>query len=654
MKYKIKMGAIIALGLIVILCIAGYFGRNALLNHYAKEKVSELEKAYGLKIDYSHLYMPGLTEVEIQNLSVVPAQRDTLLTLHSMQVNLSLWAMITLDTDINNVTTNGLHISFVKKDSLSNYDFLFKKKEEKQEDEGQRNYARKVSQALNMLFSFMPENGEITDFKLSHLKDTTYTEVQVPHLSVKDNRFNTELVVNDAGIIHHWMSSGVLNNGEKTMEATLFTKSGRKVRLPYLDRHYGAQVAFDKLTYCLTEKKLSGSEVELTGKAEVDGLQIHHLALSPDTIQLNKGRLNYTVRVGKDYVELDSCTIAQFNRLDFHPYLRAQKSDKWHVTLGIEKSLFSADDFFSSLPKGLFASLDGLRTSGQLGYHFLLDIDFNHLDALKIESDVKQQDFKITGYSSENLGKMNGEFLYTAYEQGRPVRSFNVGASNPNFRALDSISPLLQMAVMQSEDGSFFSHRGFRLDALRAALIYDLKLKKFARGGSTISMQLVKNVFLNRNKNLLRKLEEAIIVWLIENKNITSKHRMYEVYLNIAEWGPMIYGACEASHFYFQKEPSQLTVEEAIFMASIIPKPKHFRSSFDANMQLRSGLGSYYRLIANRLFRKGLITEEEAVSIQPIVTLTGAAKNGFVAPVDTLLTPSIGLEDKKIETLTSQ
>ena len=72
---------------------------------------------------------------------------------------------------------------------------------------------------------------------------------------------------------------------------------------------------------------------------------------------------------------------------------------------------------------------------------------------------------------------------------------------------------------------------------MREALIHDLEVRKFARGGSTISMQLVKNVFLNRNKNIARKLEEALIVWLIETEHLTPKARMYEVYLNIAEWG---------------------------------------------------------------------------------------------------------------------
>ena len=139
-------------------------------------------------------------------------------------------------------------------------------------------------------------------------------------------------------------------------------------------------------------------------------------------------------------------------------------------------------------------------------------------------------------------------------------------------------------------------------------------------------MQLVKNVFLNRHKNIARKLEEALIVWLIESQRLTSKERMYEVYLNIIEWGPMVYGAAEASRFYFEKEPADLSVSEAIFLASIIPKPKHFRSVFNPDATLRENQLEYYRVIARRLAAKGLMTEEEAEIFRPDVQVKGEAR----------------------------
>ena len=280
----------------------------------------------------------------------------------------------------------------------------------------------------------------------------------------------------------------------------------------------------------------------------------------------------------------------------------------------------------------MFRHVQGIRTSGKLSYDLLLDVDFNHLDSLQFSSDLRGHGFRIESLGGSELTKMNEEFEYTAYENDLLVRTFFIGPSNPNFRPLNRISPLLQMAIMQSEDGGFYYHQGFLPGAIQEALAYDLQVGRFARGGSTITMQLVKNVFLNRHKNIARKLEEALIVWLIENQHLTSKERMYEVYLNLVEWAPLVYGACEASHFYFEKEPSDLTVEEAIFLASIVPKPKHFRSSFNEDATLRDSQGGYFRLIAERLCAKGLLTEEEAAAVRPEIIVKGKAREMILYP----------------------
>ncbi len=122
-----------------------------------------------------------------------------------------------------------------------------------------------------------------------------------------------------------------------------------------------------------------------------------------------------------------------------------------------------------------------------------------------------------------------------------------------------------------------------------------------------------------------------LIVWLIESNHLTSKERMFEVYLNIAEWGPMIYGAAEASRYYFAKEPSQLNLAECIFMASIIPKPKQVRYCFDG-LRLKPYYEDFYRIILDRLVDRGLISSEEAVGVTPeSVEITGPAKEYLTA-----------------------
>lgn len=627
-----------SIGALILLVVIFYLSRNAILHHIVNKRTVAIEQQYGLSIRYNELTMNGLSEVVLQRLSVVPHHCDTLLTLQTLNVRLSLPRLLRGHLAIRNVSVDNLHASFIKENGASNYDFLFRKaKPDEPATSGKTNYAQRVGETLELLYGFLPENGELNRLCITDRNDSNFLSISIPALAIKDNRFCSDISIKEDSLTQHWVINGALNRATQTLKADIHAHEGRKVILPYITHRFGAELTFDTLAYSLTKTEESSDKFTLQGEAQVSGLHVYHPALSPEAINLNRGQVFYRINLGEKFIELDSATNIRFNKMEFHPYLRAEKKEKqWHFTASVNKPWFPADDLFGSLPQGLFGNLEGIKTRGELSYHFLLDVDFALPDSLKLESELKERDFHITQYGRTNLEKMSKEFVYTAYEDGKPVRSFSVGPSWEHFAPLDSISPYLQMSVMQSEDGAFYHHQGFLPKAMREALIHDLKVKRFARGGSTITMQLVKNVFLNRNKNMARKLEEALIVWLIETEKLTSKERMYEVYLNIAEWGPLIYGAHEAAAYYFNKRPSQLTVEESIFLASIVPKPKHFRHSFTEDMKLKENLAGYYRLIAERLEKKGLISPSARDSVRPHIEVTGTARRDFSLSKDSM------------------
>jgi membrane peptidoglycan carboxypeptidase len=261
--------------------------------------------------------------------------------------------------------------------------------------------------------------------------------------------------------------------------------------------------------------------------------------------------------------------------------------------------------------------------------------DFSLIDSLKLESELKPEHFYITSYGNVNLAKLDSDFYHTVYEKEEPVEVIHVSYSNPDFIPISQIAPYLRNALLCTEDGAFYWHRGFIQEAFQQALIQDIKSKRFVRGGSTITMQLVKNLYLNRHKTISRKLEEMLLVWLIEDMRLCSKDRMFELYLNIIEFGPGIYGVSKGSHFYFNKKPSELSLPEAIFMASIVPKPKHFVSSFDSTGTLKPAVQDFIKFVANRMLSKNMITQPELDAFQPIIKLTGVAKNMLKSKKDT-------------------
>ena len=626
--------------LLFLLSTGIFIFRGSLLRHIADKRITRLEQRYGLDISYNKLHMKGLNTISIDGLNVVPQKRDTLLSFQSLNIRIGLWKLLWGDIKIKEVRLDGLSLNFIKKDSTANYDFLFLPSSEvtaSNESNISTDYTRRINTTLNLLFGLLPGNGELTHLTITERKDRNFVSFRIPRFVIDDYHFQSEITVLEDSLNQQWNTEGEFNPSERRLHATLHAPQ-LAVEAFNIHRRFGAEVQFDSLTCNFSQEKTNNGLTCLVGQSEVRGLQVYHKRLSPETINLDRGQLDFHVNVSPQAVELDSSSLVRFNALTFHPYLKAERIGKstdkkeWHFIASVRKPWFPSEELFGSLPKGLFENLEGLGTTGQLAYHFLLDVDFSQLDSLKFESELKEKDFRILHYGKTNLGKMSDEFIYTAYENGQPVYTFPVGPSWENFTPLDSISPLLQMSVMQSEDGAFFYHRGFLPDAMREALIHDLEVRKFARGGSTISMQLVKNVFLNRNKNIARKLEEALIVWLIETEHLTPKARMYEVYLNIAEWGPMVYGIHEAASFYFNKRPSQLSLEESIFLASIVPKPKHFKNSFTADGRLQESQEGYFRLIAERLAKKEVITDAQAAQVNiNNVVLKGVAKSSFVS-----------------------
>jgi monofunctional glycosyltransferase len=139
---------------------------------------------------------------------------------------------------------------------------------------------------------------------------------------------------------------------------------------------------------------------------------------------------------------------------------------------------------------------------------------------------------------------------------------------------LSRISPHLVRAVVAAEDASFFQHEGFDWQGIEHAAWRNLRAGSLERGGSTITQQLAKNLYLSSKKTLMRKANEALITRLLEHK--LTKPRILELYLNVAEWGRGVYGAEAAARHHFGKSASALTREEAALLAAILPAPRHY------------------------------------------------------------------------------
>ena len=168
---------------------------------------------------------------------------------------------------------------------------------------------------------------------------------------------------------------------------------------------------------------------------------------------------------------------------------------------------------------------------------------------------------------------------------------------------LSKVSPYLIKAVIIVEDDKFWKHEGFDFDALEKAIEKDIETMKFKLGASTITQQLVKNLYLSPAKNPLRKIAEAIITWRIEKA--LSKKRILELYLNVIEWGNGIYGIEAVSRHYYGKSSSKLTPQEAVRLAAVLPNPRKYSPIGNQRFVIRRA-----NLIYKIMTRRGIIIPE--------------------------------------------
>lgn len=182
-------------------------------------------------------------------------------------------------------------------------------------------------------------------------------------------------------------------------------------------------------------------------------------------------------------------------------------------------------------------------------------------------------------------------------EKGRTLRRLQF------WTPLGRISPLLIHAVLISEDDKFFQHEGFDWDEMKQSLEKNIDQKKVVRGGSTITQQLAKNLYLKPIRTPWRKLHEAVIAWQLEKE--LSKRRILELYLNVIEWGDGLYGIEAAARVNYQKSAADLSPSEAIRLASVIVNPHRYAPQNDTNRRMRNKR----LLLTERMFKRNLFDE---------------------------------------------
>jgi hypothetical protein len=352
-----------------------------------------------------------------------------------------------------------------------------------------------------------------------------------------------------------------------------------------------------------------GSELALSGNAKLVGLSAQQKWLAPKPVRGLALSLSGRARARLDgtLLTIDEGEVGVGKvRVDVKGELEQSKDYK-KISLDGGVALASCQAMLDATPEGLVPLLAGTQLSGTFTLTGKIQVDTRSLDKMLTRwSSVNE--CRITGAPAEIApSRFSRTWTREVLDVTGRLMQAQTGPGTQGWVPKTGISRHMDTAVLICEDGAFFRHRGFDEEAIRNSIRENAKAGRFVRGASTISMQLAKNLYLSRDKTLSRKLQEAVLTHLLEQE--LSKDQILELYLNVIEFGPGLYGIGPAAAHYFNTTAGQLSLGQALYLASIVPNPK--RQYFGADGAVTPGWSAYLRKLMRIAFRIRRVTETE-------------------------------------------
>lgn len=404
------------------------------------------------------------------------------------------------------------------------------------------------------------------------------------------------------------------DHGAKPLWAKL---SGRRIPLAWAPEAIVAKINLNRaaladLDFTLYPEEGGGLDrLNAEGRVSLTDFGVQHWRLAPGRFLLDAPSAQFSVKLDRpaETVELSI------------PKLRVGQAEA-AVTLkiaGFKKRPFV--DLRVQLPEQDCAHIvDAFPVAVRPNLANLVVRGTTHLDAhLRVNlADTRKIKLDITGdldscriitlgpALDRRVARLKGRFVHEPHVGGEDL-GVKVGPGTRGYVPFDQIPEFIKEAAMATEDRAFMHHNGFRTSLIRGALKLNLKHLRYVYGGSTISQQLVKNLFLTRRKDLMRKFEEAVLVVALERT--LSKRRILELYLNCIEYGPRIWGLTAAAQAYYDKRPQELSVVEGVYLMAIKPYPKHGYWNAKRNRWKKNWVRRMH-IIFKRIHKSGAIDSE--------------------------------------------
>jgi hypothetical protein len=363
------------------------------------------------------------------------------------------------------------------------------------------------------------------------------------------------------------------------------------------------EISDSKLEFTYTAlSKAQSLSVKLNANSisgEIDA--VSHERIKAQAVSLNSTLLRDDKAIKLTSSEFKTGTITLTTVGEF------KNKQEWdfNIVLGNELTDIKCQDLIKSLPEGVIGIISDFKFVGTFGASFKVTMTD---DKPTVKIYIRNKCQIVTAPPKADIKKFRHRFMRSVPDITKNgFVEIESGPGTSNWIPLELISSCMPKAVVTTEDPAFEKHSGFIIQALENATVDNLRTRKFLRGGSTISMQLAKNLWLARTKTLARKFQELFLTTYLEQS--LSKERIMELYLNVVEFGPGIYGVGPAARHYFDKSAVSLSLGECVFLASVLPAPR--RSHFNSDGSMHPTWTSYLRMIMKMMYDHGVISEND-------------------------------------------
>jgi len=364
-----------------------------------------------------------------------------------------------------------------------------------------------------------------------------------------------------------------LDDSEGSSEVTLSTdlRNVRDVLIAQAEELFGDAYIDLHPEGTFTLEFLNSDTIGVAVDAVLDSVRIYSPGLAQDTVDTSASlKFIGTVCLDSWSIDIDSGSVV-FGSLPLNFDINGRFDGYPWFRLRIWNNALAGADITSSVPPELLGSLQGLELGGETSFDIQMILDWETPDSSDFQAAVDVSDL-IVRSSPVSIGQLrNGGSCLMRDSWGNRRRIYLDTLVNSGFVLFDSLHPSFEGLLRCAEDATFRSHDGFCLYHIRNSIIANIESGEFIRGGSTISMQLARNLFLGREKTYARKIQEVFLTWRLEE--YLSKNRMLEIYANIVELGPDVFGFQEAAEYYFSRDFRDLTTREIAYLVSILPGP---------------------------------------------------------------------------------